>query len=192
MVVIIDNYDSFTYNIVQSIDASKFSCKVYKNDTLSADDIIDIDPTHIIISPGPYSPFEGSGNCIDIVKRLYKRTPILGICLGAQIIASALGGRVIRGANVAHGIVSYISCDNSDKIFNGLPNRFKATRYHSLVIDRGSVEEKFNITATTTDSGLDVVMGISHRSNDLYGVQFHPESIMTDFGKKIINNFLLI
>ena len=191
MIVIIDNYDSFTYNICHSIDTDMYSYTVVKNDKVSVKDVIDMNPSHIIISPGPYSPESGAGICIDLVKELYMSVPILGICLGAQVIAHAFGAQVAKGNTVAHGIVSEIKCDKGSALFKGVPNKIVGTRYHSLCIDKAGAEKNFHIIASTMDSdSIETVMAIKHRTGRLYGVQFHPESIMTLHGKKIINNFL--
>ena len=191
MIVIIDNYDSFTYNICHCIDTNLHRYTVVKNDQITASDIKAISPSHIIISPGPYSPQKGGGICIELVKELYKSVPILGICLGAQIIAHAFGAQIEKGAIVAHGIVSEILCDNKHRLFKGLPKKIVATRYHSLCINKRDVEKDFNIIASTEDSAkVQTVMAIKHRTERLYGVQFHPESVMTGYGRQMIDNFL--
>ena len=192
MVLIIDNYDSFTYNICHCIDISKHRYKIIKNDS-SINQIKGLNPSHIIISPGPYSPDNGAGICTEVVRQFFYSIPILGICLGAQIIAYAFNGRIVNAPIVAHGVVSEIFCDNKSRIFKGLPEKFMGTRYHSLSIDCNSILTEFNVTAFTNDTANNrTIMAIEHKTEQLYGVQFHPESIKTEHGKDIITNFINI
>lgn len=185
MNIIIDNYDSFTYNLAQYIGEIDPDIKVYKNDSLSIDEIITLDPKHIIISPGPGRP-EDAGISVEIIKNLKGRIPILGICLGHQAIGYAFGAAVINADDIFHGKVSNIFHDN-DNLFRNIPSPFTATRYHSLIIKEASLSNDFNIIARTSNN---LVMGIKHVKYPLYGLQFHPESILTDYGFQIIKNFL--
>jgi anthranilate synthase/aminodeoxychorismate synthase-like glutamine amidotransferase len=185
MNIIIDNYDSFTYNLAQYIGEIDPDIKVYKNDSLSIDEIITLGPKHIIISPGPGRP-EDAGISVEIIKNLKGQIPILGICLGHQAIGYAFGAAVINADDIFHGKVSNIFHDN-DNIFRKIPSPFTATRYHSLIIKEASLSNDFNIIARTSNN---LVMGIKHVKYPLYGLQFHPESILTDYGFQIIKNFL--
>ena len=185
MNIIIDNYDSFTYNLAQYIGEIDPNIKVYKNDSLSIDEIITLGPKHIIISPGPGRP-EDAGISVEIIKNLKGQIPILGICLGHQAIGYAFGASVINADDIFHGKVSNIFHDN-DNIFRKIPSPFTATRYHSLIIKEASLSNDFNIIARTSNN---LVMGIKHVKYPLYGLQFHPESILTDYGFQIIKNFL--
>ena len=185
MNIIIDNYDSFTYNLAQYIGEIDPDIKVYKNDSLSIDEIITLGPKHIIISPGPGRP-EDAGISVEIIKNLKGQIPILGICLGHQAIGYAFGAAVINADDIFHGKVSNIFHDNDD-IFRKIPSPFTATRYHSLIIKEASLSNDFNIIARTSNN---LVMGIKHIKYPLYGLQFHPESILTDYGFQIIKNFL--
>ena len=185
MNIIIDNYDSFTYNLAQYIGEIDPDIKVYKNDSLSIDEIITLDPKHIIISPGPGRP-EDAGISVEIIKNLKGQIPILGICLGHQAIGYAFGAAVINADDIFHGKVSNIFHDN-DNLFRKIPSPFTATRYHSLIIKEASLSNDFNIIARTSNN---LVMGIKHVKYPLYGLQFHPESILTDYGFQIIKNFL--
>jgi len=185
MNIIIDNYDSFTYNLAQYIGEIDPDIKVYKNDSLSIDEIITLGPKHIIISPGPGRP-EDAGISVEIIKNLKGQIPILGICLGHQAIGYAFGASVINADDIFHGKVSNIFHDN-DNIFRKIPSPFTATRYHSLIIKEASLSNDFNIIARTSNN---LVMGIKHVKYPLYGLQFHPESILTDYGFQIIKNFL--
>ena len=185
MNIIIDNYDSFTYNLAQYIGEIDPDIKVYKNDSLSIDEIITLNPKHIIISPGPGRP-EDAGISVEIIKNLKGQIPILGICLGHQAIGYAFGAAVINADDIFHGKVSNIFHDN-DNLFRKIPSPFTATRYHSLIIKEASLSNDFNIIARTSNN---LVMGIKHVKYPLYGLQFHPESILTDYGFQIIKNFL--
>ncbi len=185
MNIIIDNYDSFTYNLVQYIGEIDSDIIVYKNNDISVHQIIKMKPDHIIISPGPGHP-KNAGISVEIIQTLKGHFPIMGICLGHQAIGCAFEARIVNADDVFHGKTSNIYHDNHD-IFKGIPSPFTATRYHSLIIDRNSLSDEFSIIAETS-TGL--VMGIKHIDYELYGFQFHPESILTDNGIKIIKNFL--
>ena len=192
MILLIDNYDSFTFNLAHYIEETGQSVSVLRNDKLTIKDIKNIiKPGKIIISPGPCTPDE-AGICIDVIKELHKTIPILGVCLGHQSIGQALGANIVRANKIMHGKVSEMTSENKSKIFKGLPVKFNATRYHSLVIDPKSLPECFNIISTTQDNNKTVIMGIEHKEYPVYGVQFHPESIGTSMkhGKKIISNFI--
>lgn len=185
MILVIDNYDSFTYNIVQYLGELGAEVKVYRNDALTVDKITDLKPERILISPGPGVP-ANAGIAVEAIRKFAGKVPMLGVCLGHQAIGEAFGGNVVRAKTLMHGKTSEI-CHDSRTIFRGLPYRFKATRYHSLVVDEESVPEMLEVSATTPDG---VVMGLRHREFPIEGVQFHPESVMTEHGKTIIENFL--
>ena len=187
MILIIDNYDSFTYNLVQYIGTLDYNIKVVKNDEISIDDIDVINPEKIVISPGPGKP-ENAGVSIDVIKKYYNKIPILGICLGHQAIAIAFGGNVINSNEISHGKVVKIIHEKS-KIFDSVPDAFMATRYHSLMIDGTSLSKDIHIIAKTNNG---IIMGIEHKNSKLFGLQFHPESIETKYGMKMIENFLNI
>jgi len=184
-VLLIDNYDSFTYNLFHYI--SKFNCKVdvIRNDKIKSKDIIKKKYKKIVISPGPGNPSQ-AGNCLNIVKDLHKNFSILGVCLGHQIIGQAFGGKIIRAKKLMHGKISKIYFKKSG-IFKNIKLPFNATRYHSLIIDKKNLPDCFSITAETKDK---IIMGIKHIKYDLYGVQFHPESINTKVGMQIIKNYI--
>ena len=185
MILVIDNYDSFTYNIVQYLGELGAEVKVFRNDTLTVDKIKDLNPEKIFISPGPGIP-SNAGICIEAIRSLAGTLPMLGVCLGHQAIGEAFGGHIIRAKTLMHGKTSEI-CHDARTIFRGLPYRFKATRYHSLVIEKDTVPEILEISATTPDG---IIMGVRHREYPIEGVQFHPESIMTEHGKTLFENFL--
>ena len=185
MVLVIDNYDSFTYNLVQYLGELKAEVRVVRNDEISLEEIAVMSPSHIVISPGPGVPSR-AGISEEVVVGFARTTPILGVCLGHQAIGEAFGGRVVRAPYLMHGKTSEI-CHDGNTIFEGLPYRFEATRYHSLVVDRDSVPECLEVSATTPDG---VIMGLRHRYYPCEGVQFHPESIMTSHGKEMLSNFL--
>lgn len=184
MILMIDNYDSFTYNLVQYLGELGADLKVFRNDKTSIDEIKKLAPDQIVISPGPCTPNE-AGISMDIIKDLSGTVPILGVCLGHQAVGQAFGGRIVRTKPV-HGKTSDIY-HNEKGIFQGIKNPFTATRYHSLIIDRDSIPSCLEITAETEDG---IVMGIKHKDYSVYGVQFHPESILTGEGMKILQNFL--
>ncbi|GMU23865.1 MAG: glutamine amidotransferase [Phycisphaerae bacterium] len=190
MIVLIDNYDSFTYNLVQRIGELDrgYEMKVHRNDQVTLDQIEDDQPTHIIISPGPCTPRE-AGISVDVVKHFAGKIPILGVCLGHQSIGFAYGGEIIRAARLMHGKTSEISHDGR-ALFVGLGNPFVATRYHSLVIKPDTLHPDFEVTARTVDSPDDEIMGIRHKTLPIEGVQFHPESFLTAEGPKLLANFL--
>lgn len=184
-ILVIDNYDSFTFNLVQQL--GKFGCKVIvkRNDAVSLTEIIKIRPDKILISPGPKRP-EDAAISLDIIKELGATTPILGVCLGHQAIAISFGGKVIKAQRPMHGITSKV-IHNGKSIFNGIPNNFSAMRYHSLVVEKNSIPNILEITARTDDG---IIMGLRHKIYPIQGIQFHPESILTEYGDKIIANWL--
>ncbi len=190
MLVMIDNYDSFTYNIVQYLGELGSDVKVFRNDSISIQEIQNLLPSQIVISPGPCTPNE-AGISMDVVDSFTGKIPILGICLGHQSIGQAYGGAVIEARKVMHGKLSAIHHDGRG-IFKGLPSPFMATRYHSLIIDRAELPDCLDITAwTESETGAqDEIMGVRHKEFDVEGVQFHPESILSDHGHKIFKNFL--
>ena len=185
MILVIDNYDSFTYNLVQYIGESGKTVEVYRNDELSVQEIIDLNPEKIVISPGPGTP-DDAGVSVPLIHAVKGRIPLLGVCLGHQSIGAALGGNVVRAASIMHGKTSLVYHDNQG-IFKEVDNPFVATRYHSLIVERETLPDTLVIRAWTDDG---VIMGMDSKKLLLYGVQFHPESIMTSEGKKIIRNFL--
>ncbi len=185
MVLVIDNYDSFTYNLVQYMGELGANVAVYRNDEISVEEVLDLGPGKIVISPGPGTPAD-AGISVPLIRSVQGKIPVLGVCLGHQSIGEALGGTVIRAADVMHGKTSRIYHDN-EGIFAGIENPFIATRYHSLIVERKSLPEELTVRAWTEDG---VIMAMDCRDKLLYGVQFHPESIMTDEGKHIIGNFL--
>jgi len=185
MILVVDNYDSFTYNLVQYIGESGERVEVYRNDELSVEEIVALNPEKIVISPGPGTP-DDAGVSVPLIHAVKGKIPLLGVCLGHQSIGAALGGNVVRAATIMHGKTSQIYHDNRG-IFRGVDNPFTATRYHSLIVERQTFPESLVIRAWTEDG---VIMGMDSEQLLLYGVQFHPESIMTSEGKKIIRNFL--
>jgi anthranilate synthase component 2 len=186
MILMIDNYDSFTYNLVQYFGELKAKVEVYRNDALTIAQIRKMKPEKIVISPGPGRP-EDAGISIEIIKQLGPTIPVLGVCLGHQGIGYAFDGKVINAKRLMHGKTSMIK-HNGKGIFKGLPDPFEATRYHSLVIDSKKVPDCLIVTAKTTDDGE--IMGVQHKTYPIYGVQFHPESILTKQGINILKNFL--
>jgi anthranilate synthase/aminodeoxychorismate synthase-like glutamine amidotransferase len=185
MLLLIDNYDSFTYNLVQYLSELGAEVEVRRNDQIALDEIKDMAPERIVISPGPKTPRQ-AGICLDLINRFAGRLPILGVCLGHQAIGQAFGGLVVRAPEPMHGKISSIAHDGKG-VFNGLPNPFPATRYHSLIVDRESLPDCLEVSATSP-AGL--IMGLRHRELKVEGVQFHPESIMTSSGKDLLANFL--
>jgi len=189
MILLIDNYDSFTYNLVHYVEELGQNVQVYRNDKISLKKISKLNPKKIIISPGPCTPNE-AGICLDLVKNFYDKMPILGVCLGHQSIGQAFGAKIIKAGKIMHGKTSKVT-NLGSKIFKGLPSTFEATRYHSLVIKNGTLPKFFRVTSETVDNKKNVIMGIEHEDYPCYGVQFHPESIASvPFGKKIMKNFL--
>jgi len=185
MILIIDNYDSFTYNLVQYIGAINSNLEVHRNDKLTLNDIINISPEKIVISPGPGVP-EDAGISIDVIREFGDKIPIFGICLGHQAITVAFGGEVGRANEIVHGKTSKINHFGSS-IFKDIPATFKATRYHSLVAIENSFPSDLKVTARTDNN---LIMALEHVEYPIFGVQFHPESIVTDYGQNMINNFL--
>jgi anthranilate synthase component 2 len=185
MFVLIDNYDSFTYNLFHYLAELGAEIAVHRNDQISVADLIALRPEGIVLSPGPCTPNE-AGICLDLITAAAGTIPLLGVCLGHQAIAQAFGGKVIRAPKLMHGKVSEIS-NRGQGIFRGLPARFRATRYHSLIAERESLPDCLEITAET-DDGL--IMGLQHRQHEIHGVQFHPESIESEHGHDLLRNFL--
>ena len=190
MLLMIDNYDSFTYNVVQYLGELKADVNVVRNDELSVEEIIALNPERIVISPGPCTPNE-AGVSMAVIEHFAGKLPLLGICLGHQSIGQVFGGKIIRAKQVMHGKTSPIHHNNSG-VFSGLSNPFEATRYHSLVIEQASLPDCLEVTAWTEDAqgNLDEIMGVRHKTLDVEGVQFHPESILTEHGHDLLNNFL--
>ena len=189
MILLIDNYDSFTYNLVHYVEELDFEVEIYRNDKISLNKVKKLNPKKIIISPGPCTPNE-AGISINLIKRFYKDIPILGVCLGHQAIGQAFGAKIVKANKIMHGKISMMTNLGSN-IFSGIPKKFNATRYHSLVIQNNTLPNDFKIISDTIDNGKKVIMGIEHNQYPCFGVQFHPESIATNpFGKKIIKNFL--
>ncbi len=190
MILVIDNYDSFTYNLVQYLGELGADVVVHRNDQIGLDDIARLAPSHIVISPGPCTPNE-AGISVPLIQRFAAAVPILGVCLGHQSIGQAFGGHIIRASHVMHGKTSMIY-HTDQGVFKGLANPFEATRYHSLVIDKTSVPQCLEVTAWTRDDngGVDEIMGIRHKEYPVQGVQFHPESILTQFGHELLKGFL--
>ncbi len=189
MILMIDNYDSFTYNVVQYLCELGAQVEVFRNDAITIDEIRKLAPEKIVISPGPCTPNE-AGISLDVVSTFAGSTPILGICLGHQSIGQAFGGDVVRADEVMHGKTSPIHHANAG-VFSGLPEPFEATRYHSLVVARDTLPDCLEVTAWTEQDGtIHEIMGFRHKDMAVEGVQFHPESIMTDTGHDLLNNFL--
>lgn len=190
MLLMIDNYDSFTYNVVQYLQQLGAEVKVVRNDEITVDEALALEPERVVISPGPCTPNE-AGISMALIEAFAGKVPLLGICLGHQSIAQVFGAEIVRAGQVMHGKVSPIHhCDQG--VFNGLKQPFMATRYHSLVIDKASLPDCFKVTAwtQTADGELDEIMGVRHKTLDIEGVQFHPESILTEHGHDLLQNFL--
>ena len=185
MLLVIDNYDSFTYNLVQYLGELGQDVRVYRNDKITLKEIESLKPEKIVISPGPCTPKE-AGISVDLIKQFAGRIPILGVCLGHQAIGYAFGGEIIHAKKLMHGKTSMIHHDGKT-IYKKLPNPFEATRYHSLVIERESIPDELEISAETDDGEI---MGVRHKEYIIEGVQFHPESILTKAGKDLLRNFL--
>ncbi len=187
MILLIDNYDSFTYNLAQFLGQLGAKLEVRRNDKISLDQIAEMKPARIVISPGPGTP-QDAGICVEAIRRFGGKVPILGVCLGHQAIGHALGGRVIRAPQLMHGKTSRILHDGKT-IFRNLPQGFVATRYHSLIVDRKGLPTALEISAHTSDG---IIMGLRSRKLRLEGVQFHPESVLTDVGLQLLRNFLAL
>jgi anthranilate synthase component 2 len=187
MVLMIDNYDSFTYNIVQYAEELGADLKVIRNDELTIDEIKALKPSKIILSPGPSTPDE-AGVTLDVIKEFGNTTPIFGICLGHQSIAQAYGAKVVQAKNMMHGKTSQIAVDKQSVIFDDIPNEFRATRYHSLVVEPSSLTPQIIPTAHSKDDAE--IMALEIKDKPIYGVQFHPESIMSEYGHIMLDNFL--
>ncbi|MGA8032280.1 MAG: aminodeoxychorismate/anthranilate synthase component II [Casimicrobiaceae bacterium] len=185
MLLMLDNYDSFTWNLVQYLAELGASVKVVRNDAITLDEVEALQPERIVISPGPCTPNE-AGISVPLIRRFAGKIPLLGVCLGHQAIGQAFGGRIIRAQRVMHGKLSSIVHDGRG-VFRGIPSPFTATRYHSLAIERSSLPPVLDVTATSEDGEI---MGVRHREFAVEGVQFHPEAILTEHGKKLLANFL--
>lgn len=191
MIAVIDNYDSFTWNLVQvlgTIDPG-LTIRVFRNDEISVDQLAALDPTHVIVSPGPCTPRE-AGVSNDVLRHFCGKKPLLGVCLGHQCLAHVHGGKVVRAARLVHGKTSLVRHNNTG-VFAGLPNPFAATRYHSLIVEPGSLPPEFEVCAVCDDNPNEI-MGLRHLHEPVFGVQFHPESFLTLEGPKLLANFLAI
>jgi anthranilate synthase component 2 len=190
MLLMIDNYDSFTYNLVQYLGELGVDVRVFRNDKISIEEIEDLNPSRIVLSPGPCTPNE-AGISLAVIEHFKERLPILGVCLGHQAIGQAFGGRVVHAKGIMHGKTSEIYHNNTD-VFRGLESPFTATRYHSLVVERAGLPGCLEITAWTLNEAgeFDEIMGLRHKQLPIYGVQFHPESILTTSGHDLLQNFL--
>ena len=191
MLLMIDNYDSFTFNLVQYLGELGQDVRVARNDELSVEQVRALNPARIVISPGPGTP-DQAGVCLCLIEELGGRIPIFGVCLGLQSIGQAYGGKVVRAAQIMHGKTSPIH-HTGKGVFGGLPNPFTATRYHSLVVEKDSLPKSLEMTAWTqnADGSVDEIMGLRHRTLAVEGVQFHPESILTEHGHDLLRNFLV-
>ena len=185
MILLLDNYDSFTYNLAQYLGELGCQLEVHRNDKISVEEIARRKPERIVISPGPCTPQE-AGVSVELIEELAGKFPILGVCLGHQAVGAAFGGKIIRAPKLFHGKTSEVNHDGKG-IFQKLPNPFVATRYHSLIVERKSLPKELEISAETADG---IIMGLRHREYRVEGVQFHPESVLTESGKKLLQNFL--
>lgn len=185
MILLIDNYDSFTYNVKHYLNEAGAEVQIYRNDKITIKEIIELNPKAIVLSPGPCTPNE-AGICLKLIEELKNKFPILGICLGHQSIGQAFGAKIIKCREIMHGKIDTMKHFNHN-IFKNIENSFLATRYHSLIIDRNSLPKEFLITAETKNN---IIMGIAHKNLPIYGFQFHPESIGTGIGKELLINFL--
>jgi len=184
MIAVIDNYDSFTYNLVQYMGELGATLKVFRNDEITVEELVELAPEKVVISPGPGQPAD-SGVSMDLLREMSDRVPILGVCLGHQCIAEHFGGKVVRAERLMHGKTSSVY-HNGEGIFGGVPSPFEATRYHSLIVQE-PLPDVLQVTAFTSEGEI---MALRHHSLPIVGVQFHPESILTEYGKKIVGNFL--
>ncbi len=185
MLVLIDNYDSFTYNLVHYLGELGAACQVFRNDAITVEEVIALQPDGIVLSPGPGYP-DSAGICLELVMEASGSVPMLGVCLGHQAIGQAFGGRIVRAPRLMHGKLSAIR-HGGDGLFEDLPQHFNATRYHSLMVDRSSLPDSLMVSAETDDG---VIMGLKHRKHDIFGAQFHPESIASEHGHALLANFL--
>ncbi|QPC41486.1 aminodeoxychorismate/anthranilate synthase component II [Kaustia mangrovi] len=185
MITLIDNYDSFTYNLVHYLGELGATTRVYRNDQVSVEEVLAEGPRAIVLSPGPCTPNE-AGICLDLIAAAGSSLPILGVCLGHQAIGQVYGGKVVRAPSVMHGKLSAVHHEGHS-VFRDIDDGFKATRYHSLIVDRASLPDCLEITAWTEDG---IIMGLAHRDHAVHGVQFHPESIASEHGHKLLRNFL--
>jgi len=191
MVFVLDNYDSFTYNLVQYLGELGAEVEVRRNDQITVEDVERMRPERIVLSPGPCTPQE-AGISIELIRRMAGKAPILGVCLGHQAIGAAFGGNVVRARTLMHGKTSAVTHDDRT-IFHGLPSPMTATRYHSLIVSERGLPKELSVSAWTTEaSGERVIMGLRHKHLPVEGVQFHPESVLTDHGRKLIENFLAL
>ncbi len=189
MIFVLDNYDSFTYNLVQYLGELGAEVEVRRNDRVTVAEVDAMNPERVVISPGPCTPHE-AGISVDLIRHFAGKAPVLGVCLGHQAIGEAFGGRVVRAANLMHGKTSAVVHDNKT-VFRGLPMPMTATRYHSLIVEEEDLPEDLEVSAWTTEKdGSRTIMGLRHRRYPVEGVQFHPESVLTDAGKKLVENFL--
>lgn len=188
MVFVLDNYDSFTYNLVQYLGELGETVEVRRNDKITPQEIEELKPTHIVISPGPCTP-QDAGISIELIRHFAGKKPLLGVCLGHQAIGAAFGGNVVRARKVMHGKTSAIEHDGRT-VFEEIPQPLTATRYHSLVVSEVGLPKELQISAATMDDGERVIMGLRHCSLPIEGVQFHPESVLTDSGRRLLKNFL--
>jgi anthranilate synthase component 2 len=184
MILFLDNYDSFTWNLVQYLGEMNPDVRVVRNDKITPEEAFALGPTHIVVSPGPCTPAE-AGISIDLIRKVPTSIPLLGVCLGHQAIGEAFGGVVLRAPEPLHGKTSVVE-NNQQGLFAGLPKTFTATRYHSLIVERASLPAELEVTASTGD----IIMGLRHRERPIHGLQFHPESILTEHGKDMLRNFL--
>ena len=188
MLVLIDNYDSFTYNLVHYLGELGATCQVFRNDKISVAEVLELAPKGIVLSPGPCTPNE-AGICLELIAKAGPTIPLLGVCLGHQAIGQAYGGKVIRAPVLMHGKLSKIS-NKGQGVFKGLPKKFEVTRYHSLIVERASLPESLAVTAETSASEGGLIMGLQHKTHPVHGVQFHPESIASEHGHALLANFL--
>ena len=188
MLLVIDNYDSFTYNLVHFLGELGAACQVVRNDKIAVAEVLKLAPKAIVLSPGPCTPNE-AGICLELIEKAGSKIPILGVCLGHQAIGQVYGGKVIRAPVLMHGKLSKIT-HKGKGIFKGLPKSFEATRYHSLIVERSSLPDCLAVTAETTQDGQRLIMGLQHKTHPVHGVQFHPESIASEHGHALLANFL--
>jgi anthranilate synthase component 2 len=188
MILFLDNYDSFTYNLVQYLGEMNPDLRVVRNDKITVAEALALKPTHLVVSPGPCTPVE-AGISVDLIRAVPAGVPLLGVCLGHQAIGAAFGGTVLRAPEPLHGKTSAVTCNQRD-LFAGLPQTFTATRYHSLIVEKKTLPPELEVTATTENPVGEIIMGLRHKTRPIFGLQFHPESILTEHGKAMLKNFL--